>query len=215
MNKPKHIIFDCDGVLVDSEILANRIEVEIKNKLGFPITLQEQILKFTGCGMTHPTMQEELARLPADYWDQVVSRCDEVYKTELKAIDGVIDILKKINLPKCVASSSEPEYIEKKLKITNLAKFFPIDTIFHGRSVKNLKPSPDLFLHAVEKMNWRAEDCLVVEDSEHGVRAGRAAGMIVCGFVGGGHIYPGHAEKLLEAGAHCIVSDIRNILRLI
>ncbi|MGZ5280614.1 MAG: HAD family hydrolase, partial [Pseudobdellovibrionaceae bacterium] len=83
------------------------------------------------------------------------------------------------------------------------------------RSVKRSKPEPDLFLHAVEKMGWTAEDCLVIEDSVHGVTAGKAAGMIVCGFLGGAHIYPGHADKLLKAGADYLVSDIKNILRLI
>jgi HAD superfamily hydrolase (TIGR01509 family) len=214
MKKPKYIIFDCDGVLVDSEILANRVEVEVKNELGFPITLEEQITKFVGCGMSHPVMQAELQRLPKHYWQIVDERCDEVYKNELKPIAGVIQTLEILKLPKCVASSSEPEYLDMKLSLTNLKKHFA-DAIFHGRSVKRSKPEPDLFLHAVEKMGWIAEDCLVIEDSVHGVTAGKAAGMIVCGFLGGAHIYPGHADRLLKAGADFLVSDMTNILRLI
>ncbi len=214
MKKPKYVIFDCDGVLVDSEILANRVEFEIKNELGFPITLEEQITKFVGCGMNHPAMQAELKRLPKDYWLKVDRRCDEVYKAELKSIAGVVNTLELLALPKCVASSSEPEYLDMKLNLTNLKLFFSQSAIFHGRLVKKSKPEPDLFLHAVEKMGWVAEDCLVVEDSEHGVKAGRAAGMIVCGFLGGAHIYPGHADKLLNAGAHYLISDMRNLLRI-
>ena len=214
MKKPKYVIFDCDGVLVDSEILANRVEVEVKNQLGFPITLEEQITKFVGCGMSHPTMQAELQRLPKEYWQMVDDRCDEVYKAELKSIAGVVQTLELLKLPKCVASSSEPDCLEMKLQLTNLKSFFDPKAIFHGQLVKRSKPEPDLFFHAIETMGWTAEDCLVVEDSEHGVRAGRAAGMTVCGFLGGAHIYPGHADKLLKAGADYLISDMRNLLRL-
>lgn len=214
MKKAKHVIFDCDGVLIDSEILANKVEVEIKNQLGFSITLEEQIKKFTGCGMTHPTMVEELKRLPKDYWQMVDDRCSEVYKTELKAIDGVTAMLETLKAPKCVASSTEPEWLEKKLNLTKLRHHFG-EGVFHGRSVEKLKPEPDIFLHAAKTMGWKPEDCLVVEDSEHGVRAGKAAGMTVCGFIGGGHIYPGHADRLLQLGADYVIFDIRNVLRLV
>lgn len=214
MRKPKYVIFDCDGVLVDSEILANRVEAEIKNELGFPITLEEQITKFTGCGISHPTLQAELQRLPKDYWQMVDDRCDEIYKTELRSISGVVNTLESLRLPKCVASSSEPDYLDLKLTLTNLKSFFPPEAIFHGRLVKKSKPEPDLFFHAIEKMGWTAEDCLVVEDSEHGVKAGRAAGLIVCGFLGGAHIYPGHADRLMNAGADYLISDMRNLLRI-
>lgn len=214
MKKPKYVIFDCDGVLVDSEILANRVEVEVKNELGFPITLEEQITKFVGCGMKHPVMQTELQRLPQHYWQMVDERCDEVYRNELKAIAGVAQTLESLRLPKCVASSSEPEYLDMKLSLTDLKGYFP-EAIFHGRSVSKPKPEPDLFLHAAKTLGWTVEDCLVVEDSEYGVRAGKAAGMIVCGFLGGAHIYPGHADRLIKAGADYLISDIKNILRLI
>jgi len=214
VRKPKYVIFDCDGVLVDSEILANRVEVEVKNKLGFPITLEEQITQFAGCGMSHPAMQAELRRMPRDYWQMVDDRCDEVYKAELKSISGVVSTLDLLKLPKCVASSSEPDYLDMKLTLTNLKSFFSPEAIFHGCLVKKSKPEPDLFFYAVEKMGWTAEDCLVVEDSVHGVKAGRAAGMIVCGFLGGSHIYPGHADKLMKAGADYLISDMRNLLRL-
>lgn len=214
MAKTKYIIFDCDGVLIDSEILANKVEVEIKNRLGFPITLEEQITKFVGCGLSHPTVMAELARLPKDYLAMVDHRCDEVYKSDLKPIAGVVETLTAVKIPKCVASSSQAEFLDKKLTLTNLKSFFP-DAIFNGQMVKRSKPEPDLFLHAVEKLGWKANECLVVEDSEHGVRAGKAAGMTVCGFLGGAHIYPGHADKLLKAGADYVVADIRNILGLI
>jgi beta-phosphoglucomutase-like phosphatase (HAD superfamily) len=215
LKRTKYIIFDCDGVLIDSEILANRVEVEVKTKLGFPISLEEQITKFMGCGLTHPRVRAELARLPSHYSEMVDTRCKEVYIDQLKPISGVFETLGMIELPKCVASSSEPDSLDFKLNLTSLKSFFPANAIFHGRLVKKPKPEPDLFLHAIEKMGWTAEHCLVVEDSEHGVKAGRAAGLTVCGFLGGAHVLPGHADRLLSAGAHYLISDMRYLLNLI
>lgn len=214
MRKPKYIIFDCDGVLVDSEVLANKAEVEVKNALGFPITLEEQIAKFVGCGLSHPTVQAELKRLPSNYLELTDARCLELYKSELQAIDGVTQTLEQLKLPSCVASSSQPSWLNLKLEITKLNSFFPPSKVFHGNHVNRSKPAPDLFLYAVKQLGWRAEDCLVIEDSVHGVAAGRAAGMTVCGFLGGGHIYPGHADRLMQAGAHYLISDMRNLLNL-
>ncbi len=208
--KFKSIIFDCDGVLIDSEIIANRIEVEVKTELGFPITLEEQLKKFVGLGMSHPVMQAELRRLPADYWQIVDDRVKVAYINELKAIDGVVEILEQLSLPKCVASSSEPEWLAFKLEHTKLARHFP-DAVFSGRMVKKSKPAPDLFLLALEKMGWDASSCLVVEDSVAGVEAGKAAGLIVCGFTGGAHMYPGHAERLMAAGADHMISNFQQI----
>ncbi len=215
VKKPKYVIFDCDGVLVDSEIIANRIEVEMKTELGISITLEEQILKFAGCGKNHPVVQKEALSLPIDYWQRYHERCAERYETELSCIDNVKETLEKIMLPMCVASSSEPESLDRKLEITRLRGHFPAGATFHGGLVQRPKPEPDLFLHAIKAMGWNAEDCLVVEDSVPGVTAGRAAGLIVCGFLGGKHIYPGHADRLVAAGADYIVSDMRRILPLI
>ena len=210
MNPPKYIIFDCDGVLIDSEILANRVEAEIKNELGFPITLEQQIKKFVGMGMNHPDMQAELKRLPANYLDLVDGKMKQVYKNELQPIAGTISALEALNIPKCVASSSEPDWLDTKLSITNLKKYFG-DAVFHGKLVSKCKPEPDLFLFALKKLGWSAADCLVVEDSVYGVRAGRAAKLQVCGFLGGAHVLPGHSERLIEAGADYLISDLKDL----
>ena len=214
MKKPKHIIFDCDGVLVDSEILANKAEVELKTELGFPITLEEQIKTFTGLSWHDPVLQAELQRLPSDYLERLDERVKILYQQELRTINGVMETLKAVTLPICVASNSEIDWLDYKLTITGIKSYFN-NAAFSRQLVKRGKPAPDLFLHAVETLGWSAPDCLVVEDSVAGVTAGRAAGMIVCGFIGGAHIYPGQADKLLAAGADYIVSDIRSVLRLI
>jgi HAD superfamily hydrolase (TIGR01509 family) len=212
--KIQSVIFDCDGVLIDSEIIANRIAMEIKNKLGIAITLEEQIKKFTGLGHNHPVLLEERKRLPANYTRTVNEQVKIAFRNELKVIAGVMETLKQLALPKCVASSSEPEGLEFKLKLTHLGRFFP-NAVFNGRMVANCKPAPDLFLHAIKTMDWETSTCLVVEDSVAGVQAGRAAGLTVCGFLGGMHIYPGHAERLKAAGAHHIVEKFADLVRFL
>jgi len=206
--KIHQIIFDCDGVLVDSEILANRVEAEVKTEMGFPITLEEQIKKFVGMGKDHPILQDELKKFPPSYWQAIDERIKSVYEAELKTIAGTVEALENLDLPKCVASNSEPEWLEYKLSLTGLKKYFG-EAIFHGKLVKRSKPAPDLFLFALEKMGWSATDCLVIEDSVPGVKAGKAAGLTVCGFLGGAHILEGHAELLREAGADFLISDLR------
>ncbi|MEK7690863.1 MAG: HAD family hydrolase [Bdellovibrionota bacterium] len=214
MKKLKYIIFDCDGVLVDSEIIANRIEAEYKTELGFPITIEEHIRQFVGSSLKAPEVQEILRRLPSHYLKTVDARVHEAYLAELKAVSGIPEILNSLTTPVCVASNSLPEWIERKLTITGLAKYFP-GAMFSSQSVKYGKPAPDLFFYAAEKMGWNPSECLVVEDSEAGVRAGVAAGMTVVGFLGGAHILPGHSERLLAAGTHFLTSDIREISRFL
>lgn len=214
MQKFKNIIFDCDGVLVDSEIIANRIEAEFKTQLGLPTTIEQQILKFVGLSVSDPVVQEELSKLPVDYLERVDSLIQQAYQKELKAVKGVLQFMEAHDIPKCVASNSEPEWLEFKLTFTHLKKYFP-DAIFSSRLVKRGKPAPDLFLYAAEKMGWNISECLVVEDSVAGVKAALAAGMTVCGFVGGLHIMPGHREKLVAAGANRVVSEFNEIEKLI
>lgn len=214
LNPLQFVIFDCDGVLIDSEVLANQVEVDIKTELGFPISLEDQCVKFTGMGKSHPELQKEFTRLPADFRQQVDDRVLEVYKKELKAIKGTKETLQTLQMPKCVASSSEADWLDLKLQLTGLKDFFP-NAIFHGDLVERCKPEPDLFLFALKSMGWAAEKTLVIEDSVHGVRAGRAAGLTVCGFLGGAHIYPGHGERLRAAGADFLISDLREMQTVI
>lgn len=208
--KPKYVIFDCDGVLVDSEIIANRVEAEYKTELGFPITVAEQITKFTGLASNHPLVKTELARLPGTYLEVVDERIRQAYERELTAISGIHQALKEIEMPKCVASNSDLESIVRKLAFTNLLHYFP-KSIFSSKMVLRGKPAPDLFLYAAKTMHWQPQDCVVIEDSVAGVNAALAAGMRVLGFVGAQHIQPGHRDRLKEIGTNCIFSDMREL----
>ncbi len=214
MRKFKTIIFDCDGVLVDSEIIANRVDVEMKTQHGISITLEEQLQKFVGLSDQDPVMLEEMGRLPSDYRKKLHTLIRQTYHTELKAIDGVRETLEKIQVPKCVVSNSDTESLLFKLRLTNIIKYFP-NCAFSVEDVRRAKPAPDLYFHALATMKWRSEDCLVVEDSVAGVQGAKAAGLFVCGFIGGGHMYPGHSDKLLNCGVDKLITDFREILNLL
>ncbi|KYG67302.1 hypothetical protein AZI86_09910 [Bdellovibrio bacteriovorus] len=208
--KPKYVIFDCDGVLVDSEIIANRVEAEYKTELGFPISTQDHIAKFTGLATNHPLVKEELSRLPDDYLDVVDKRIQRVYEQELSAISGIHETLNQLHFPKCVASNSDLESIVRKLAFTRLLPHFP-KSIFSSQMVRQGKPAPDLFLYAAKTLQWQPQDCIVIEDSVAGVQAALAAGMRVLGFTGGQHIQLGHSDTLKGLGSTKVFSDMREL----
>ena len=209
----KLAIFDCDGVLIDSEVIACGVEAEELSKIGFAISRQGVIDRFSGMpsDAMYPMIEAELGRaLPAGFGDQVKHRIVEAYRTELRAIDGVAEILGALRGPVCVASSSAPAKLALGLVETGLYELL-YPHIFSTALVQRGKPHPDLFLYAAKAMGAAVYDCVVVEDSVAGVTAARRAGMRAIGFVGGSHCQPGHAERLVAAGADRIVGDFRDL----
>lgn len=207
------IIFDCDGVLIDSEPIGSRIEAEVLGAWGIDITPAEIVRQFVGStvrSMLGTLAREHQIQLPGDLEDLIQVRVLEAFETELQAIPGVhalLDRLDQEQRPRCVASSSDSSRLEHSLGLVGLyARFAP--HVFSAQSVKHGKPAPDLFLFAAAEMGFAPAHCLVVEDSEHGVRAAVAAGMEVVGFTGGGHRHPGDAALLLRAGATRVVADM-------
>jgi len=202
------LIFDCDGVLVDSEVLSCRIDAEFLTEIGIPYTAEEVARQFLGVSlktMISRIEAERNRRLPDDFGEKLNRILFERFETDLKPIAGVRDAILSLPYPRCVASSSVPERIALSLRITGLADLF--DDIFSSTQVARGKPAPDLFLHAASHMSARPEDCVVIEDSTAGVQAALAAGMRVIGFAGGGHCGPDHADKLRQAGApHTILN---------
>jgi HAD superfamily hydrolase (TIGR01509 family) len=206
------LIFDCDGVLVDSEPLSCRIDAEILTECGVPYTAEEVARDFTGVSIKDQIARIEMERgirLPDDFTERLNRTLFQRFETDLKPIDGVRDAILSLPFPRCVASSSIPERIALSLRVTGLADLF--DNIFSSTQVARGKPAPDLFLHAASRMNTLPEECLVIEDSIAGVQAARAAGMRVIGFVGGSHCGPGHAEKLRQAGAPVIIERMSDL----
>jgi HAD superfamily hydrolase (TIGR01509 family) len=184
---PDLVIFDCDGVLVDSERIAVRIDALVLAELGWPLSEQEVIERFVGRPEAYMVEQIELAlgrELAAD-WDAAYRPLyREAFEAELEPVDGVIEALDGIPAPTCVASSSSHERLRHTLGLTGLLERFD-GRIFSADDVRNGKPAPDLFLHAAATLGADPARCAVVEDSRYGVEAARAAGMRAFGYAGG------------------------------
>jgi len=206
------LIFDCDGVLVDSEALACQVDVDVLTELGVPYTLDEITRQFVGKSMADMISRIEAERgckLPHDFADLVNRTLFARFETDLQPIADVREAILSLPYPRCVASSSVPERIALSLRITGLADLF--DNIFSASQVARGKPAPDLFLYAANQMGFRPENCLVIEDSPAGVQAALAANMRVIGFTGGGHCGPDHAEHLREVGAPVTIARMGDL----
>jgi HAD superfamily hydrolase (TIGR01509 family) len=179
------VIFDCDGVLVDSERFAVRVEAEIVTNLGWPLTESDIVERFVGrsAAYIHQEIESHLGR-SIDWDSEFETRYREVFEAELVPVPGVIDALLEISLPTCVASSGSHARMRFTLGKTGLLDRFH-GRIFSVDDVENGKPAPDIFLHAANSMGAPPGRCAVVEDSVSGVNAGLAAGMTVFGYSGG------------------------------
>jgi HAD superfamily hydrolase (TIGR01509 family) len=206
------VIYDCDGVLVDSEVLSCRIDAEFLTEIGVPYTPEEVARQFLGVSLQSMISRIEAERdckLPEDFAEQLNRILFTRFETDLKPIEGVREAILSLPYPRCVASSSVPERIALSLRVTGLADLF--DNIFSATQVARGKPAPDLFLHAASQMSARPEECIVIEDSSAGVQGAIAAGMQVIGFVGGGHCGPEHRGKLRAAGASVIIDSMADL----
>jgi HAD superfamily hydrolase (TIGR01509 family) len=211
------VIFDCDGVLVDSELISCRAHAQTLSRHGYAITEQKVLERFLGVSDREArlTIETETGRLlPDDFEAQVKAATLQFYAGDLRAIANVGEAIAAIDLPKCVASSGTPEKIRHGLTCAGLYDVLA-PHIFSATQVKRGKPAPDLFLFAAEQMQASPARCVVIEDSVPGVSGARAAGMSVLGFHGGSHCRPGHGDKLREAGAATIFDDMRHLPALI
>jgi HAD superfamily hydrolase (TIGR01509 family) len=195
------IIFDCDGVLVDSEPLSIRILVAAIAAQGITIDPEAAYRDYLGRSLS--SISESLTNshgmpLGAAALESMRGDLHALYRRELKASPGVAEALDTIGVPFCVASSSPLERIRLSLELTGLAGRFG-NRIFSSAMVANGKPAPDLFLHAAEALDARPDRCLVIEDSPAGIAAARTAGMMVFAYTGGGHIALGRIRPLVEA----------------
>jgi HAD superfamily hydrolase (TIGR01509 family) len=179
------VIFDCDGVLVDSETLGNRILVEMIADLGLILDLEEAVALFRGCKMAECVREIERRlghSVPSTFVTELRARTADAFRGELRAIEGVTAVINALQVPTCVASSGPTEKIRLSLEVTGLLPRFE-GRIFSSYEIGVWKPDPGLFLHAARMMCVAPTACAVVEDSVLGVRAAVAAGMSVFGFV--------------------------------
>ena len=212
------VIFDCDGVLVDSEVIACRAVSEALVEFGFTLPVDEVAERFIGT-----STKDMYAALEADWGcvlsDAVKSRINarsrELFDLELRPVDGVAAVLAELDGPRCVASSSGPDAIRYKLNRTDLLRCFDAPALFSSHMVPRGKPAPDLFLHAAGRMGAPPGRCLVIEDSVPGVTAAKAAGMTAYGFIGASHCRSDHGGRLSAAGASLIFAEMYKLPALI
>jgi HAD superfamily hydrolase (TIGR01509 family) len=205
------IIFDCNGVLVDSEQLATAVVSQEFIRAGFALTPDIVARYFTGRRPADMFAEVETAsgrKLPPDFAATVTAATLRRFRAELRATKHASYALSWLRGPKCVASSSSLDRIRVSLESTDLIRFFE-PNLFSAGDVPNGKPAPDLFLHAAGRMRVQPRRCIVVEDSPVGVAAGVAAGMTVIGFVGGSHAGGHLGNHLRKAGASAVISDLR------
>jgi HAD superfamily hydrolase (TIGR01509 family) len=205
------VIFDCNGVLVDSEPLATSAASQEFMRAGFALTPDIVARYFTGRRPADMFAEVEIAagrKLPAGFAQAVATATLQRFRAELRATAHMAHALSWLRGPKCVASSSSMERILVSLECADLLRFFE-PYLFSASDVRQGKPAPDLFLHAARMMQVPASECLVVEDSAVGVAAGAAAGMTVIGFAGGSHADSGLAAQLRAAGARTTITDMR------
>ncbi len=195
------LIFDCDGVLVDSDRISLRIQAERLTALGLPMTYEECVREFLGLGMkeTLREIEERLGRsLPAGWETELEAEVKDAFRRELRPVRGVVEALDQISLPTCVASSGSHEKMMMTLGLTGLYERFA-GRIFSADEVERGKPDPDLFFYAAERMGVVPERCIVVEDSPFGIQGAVAAGMAPLGYAADAE--PAAMSALFDAGA--------------
>lgn len=207
------IIFDCDGVLVDSEPLANLVMSEFLAEHGVVMSAEQCMRRFVGL-----TIPAEAAAIREDFGvdllepllRELTPRTLARFERELRAMEGAAEVLARLGGPMGVASNSVSERVRLSLRVTGLARFFD-DHVYTAELVGRPKPAPDVYLYAAGRLGVAPVECLVVEDSASGTTAAQAAGMSVVGFVGGGHATDGLAGRLHAAGAGEVVRSWREL----
>lgn len=213
------LIFDFDGVIADSEVVANKILAAMVSELGAPTTLQDSYRRYMGMRFSEVMAAVEATvgrRLPVDFPDRFQARILAAFRAELQPVAGARAYIEAFSqVPRCVASSSSPDRLAVCLGVLGLEPTFG-QNVFSASMVARGKPHPDIFLHAASAMGVQPSQAIVIEDSASGVQAGVAAGMRVIGLLAASHIQPGHRERLLAAGAHHVAStfdDAQQITR--
>jgi HAD superfamily hydrolase (TIGR01509 family) len=211
----KYILFDCDGVLVDSEIIAANVLLRLLRPFGYEMNVKHFMQRFAGMKdhdiLAHISASHQI-QFPAQFPHQLEEAIDDSLKAELQAIGGVQTTLQSIALPKAVVSNSQLERVKNSLQVAQVSHFFE-DRIYTAEMAGKPKPDPAIYLYALQKLGLQAHEALVVEDSLTGVTAAHGAGLKVIGFTGASHIMEGHAEKLITAGASLTVETMEELSR--
>lgn len=207
----KCIIFDCDGVLVDSEPIAISTIVRLANELGIAIDYDFGVREFVGNSWEKVAhiLEEQLGHpLPANFEETYRTISFDRFKEELTAVKGVTELLPQLSLPFCVASSGPPHKIRLNLEITKLSPYFE-DRIYSCYDIQKWKPDPAIYKHAAQSMGFEPKECLVIEDSLFGVQAGVASGCQVYAYAA-----MAHNEVALAAAGATLFYDMLEVKEL-
>lgn len=207
------LIFDCDGTLVDSELISLQVLSEVMGELGHPMDVEACLDAFMGrhnADILREIERRAGTRLPPEAGPAIRARMLERLRAGLQPVAGVAAVLEGLSGPRCVASSSSLPRIRESLEITGLAGFFE-PHLFSAVQVEHGKPAPDLFLFAAMQMGASSNQSIVIEDSVAGVLAGVAAGMPVIGFAGASHAQEHHGARLEEAGARVVIRAMADL----
>ncbi len=210
------VIFDCDGVLIDSELLSVRADLACLAEDGIAVSADEIVERYTGISMAGmlADLEARHGRTLPDFARRHQRRLEAIFEAELRAIPGVAAVLDSLQGKVCVASSGSPERLRHALSLVGLfARLHP--NIFSASEVARGKPAPDLFLYAAQRMGVVSHRVVVVEDSLPGVAAAVAAGMTAIGFTGGSHCRPGHESRLAERGAARVIDRMAQLAPLL
>lgn len=183
----KCIIFDCDGVLVDTEKIGNGILLEMAAEHGFEMKLEDAYRDFNGRNLKECFLHIETAidkKLPESFENEYRTRSFEAFRTQVKPMEGVVEFIDKLDIPYCVASSGPVDKIRLNLEVAGLLDRFE-NKIFSSYQINSWKPDPGIFLHAAKQMGFEVKDCVVIEDSKAGVISGKRGGFKVYGFANG------------------------------
>jgi HAD superfamily hydrolase (TIGR01509 family) len=212
------LIFDCDGVLVDSEPVSIAVLIDMVAHQGVQMTEAEAYERFLGrsvASMTTTLWEEYGIETDIDFLEHMRRILFERFRAELKAINGIAETLDELSVARCVASSSQPERIRYSLGLTGLLERFE-PHIFSATMVKNGKPAPDLFLHAAHEMGVAPGNCIVIEDSPAGIIAAKAAGMRVFAFTGGTHArFPAFREHIASLKPDLVFDAMPDLVQLV
>ena len=207
------VIFDCDGVLVDSELLAADVLAREVSAAGYPLTADDCLARFTGIAMTRvlALIETEWGRpLPPGFEARVRAADFAAFAASLRPVADVFEMLEALPYRRCVASSGTPEKMRFTLSRTGLLPLFA-PHLYSASMVARGKPAPDLFLHAARAMRADPAACVVVEDAAPGIAAPRAAGMRVLGFAAASHCRDGYREMLERAGASQVFTGMAEL----
>jgi HAD superfamily hydrolase (TIGR01509 family) len=207
------VIFDCDGVLIDSELLSVRADRECLAEDGIDLSADEILDRYTGLSLAAMLgdLETRYGRPLPDFATRHQIRLRRLFEADLRPIPGVTAVLDRLACRSCVASSGTPERIQHALSLVGLLdRFAP--HVFSATAVARGKPAPDLFLYAAERMGVMPQRCVVIEDSVPGVAAAVAAGMPAIGFTGGSHCRPGDDARLAAEGAALVIDRMAQLV---